>query len=58
MHKKFKINWTKIKSGCQSGSKVVSQDSKSDLPVDSGKKVRGEMRKLSCRHCISSVNFP
>ena len=33
MHKKFEINWTKIKGGCQSGRKVVPQDSKSDLPL-------------------------
>ena len=33
MNKKFEINRTKIKGGCQSGSKVVSHDSKSDLPV-------------------------
>ena len=33
MHKKFKINWTKIKGGCQSGRKVVPHDSKSDLPL-------------------------
>ena len=33
MHKKFEINWTKIKGGCQSGSKVVPHDSKSYLPL-------------------------
>ena len=33
MHKKFEINHTKIKGGCQSGSKVVPHDSKSDLPL-------------------------
>ena len=33
MHKKFEINRTKIKVGCQSGRKVVPQDSKSDLPL-------------------------
>ena len=27
------INQTKIKGGCQSGRKVVSHDSKSDLPL-------------------------
>ena len=31
MHKKFEINRTKIKGGCQSGKKVVTHDSKSDL---------------------------
>ena len=33
MHKKFEINQTKIKASCQSGSKVVTHDSKSDLPL-------------------------
>ena len=31
MHKKFDINRTKIKGGCQSGRKVVTHNSKSDL---------------------------
>ena len=35
MHKKFEINRTKIKVGCQSGRKVVAHDSKSDLPLTS-----------------------
>ena len=34
MHKKFEINPTKIKGGCQSGRKVATHDSKSDLPLD------------------------
>ena len=33
MQKKFEIHRTKIKGGCQSGRKVVPQDSKSDLPL-------------------------
>ena len=33
MHKKFEINQTKIKGGCQSRSKVVTHNSKSDLPL-------------------------
>ena len=33
MHKKFEINQTKIKGGCQSGRIVVTHDSKRDLPV-------------------------
>ena len=33
MHKKFEINHTKIKGGCQSGRKVVTHNSKSDLPL-------------------------
>ena len=39
MQKKFEVNRTKIKGGCQSGKKVVTHDSKSDLPlVEFGKK--------------------
>ena len=34
MHKKFEINRTKIKGGCQSGRKVVTPNSKSDLPLN------------------------
>ena len=34
MHKKFEINRTKIKGGCQSGRKVVTHDSKNDLPPE------------------------
>ena len=33
MHKKFEINWTKIKGGCQSGRNVVTHNSNSDLPL-------------------------
>ena len=33
MHKKFEINRTKIKGGCQPGRKVVAHDSKSNLPL-------------------------
>ena len=34
MHKKFEINRTKIKGGCQSGRKVEPHNSKSDLPLN------------------------
>ena len=33
MHKNFEINQTKIKGDCQSGRKVVTHNSKSDLPL-------------------------
>ena len=33
MHRKFEINWTKNKGGCQSGRKMVTHNSKSDLPL-------------------------
>ena len=38
MYKKFEINRTKIKGGCQSGRKKVSHNSKSDLPLVQKKK--------------------
>ena len=34
MHKKFVINRTKIKGGCQSGTKVATHNSKSDLTLE------------------------
>ena len=34
IHKKFEINRTKIKGGCQLGRKVVTHNSKSDLPQE------------------------
>ena len=33
MKKKYEINRTKIKGSCQSGRKVVTHNSKSDLPL-------------------------
>ena len=42
MHKKFEINWTKVKGGCQSGRKVVTHNFKSDLPLVS--------TKMPCTH--------
>ena len=33
MHKELEINRTKIKGGCQSGRKVVTHSSKTDLPL-------------------------
>ena len=34
MYKKFEINQTNIKGGCQLGRKVVTHDPKSDLPLE------------------------
>ena len=42
MQKKFEINQTKIKGGFQSGRKVVTHNSKSDLPLAI---LLGHMRK-------------
>ena len=33
MHEKFEMNRTKIRGSCQSGRKVVTHGSKSDLPI-------------------------
>ena len=44
MHKKFEINHTKIKGGGQSGRKVVTHNSKSDLPLNSTES--GEKKKM------------
>ena len=37
MQKQFEINRTKIKHGCQSGRKGLTQNFKSDLPLDGHK---------------------
>ena len=34
MHKKFEINWTMIKGGYHLGRKVVTHNSKSNLPLE------------------------
>ena len=34
MHKKFEVNWTKIKGGCQSYRKAAPQESWIDLTLD------------------------
>ena len=34
MHKKFEVNWTNIKEGCQSYTKAAPQQSWSDLSLD------------------------
>ena len=53
MHKKFRINQTKIKGGCQSGRKVVMHNSKSDLPL----KVLTHSSSLSCEHVCCQEDF-
>ena len=50
MHKKFEINQTKIKIGCQSGRKVVAHDSKSDLPLGA--------HKVTLAVCTSEIFEP
>ena len=55
MLKKFEINPTKIKGGCQSGRKVVPHDSKSDLPLSSEKNESHVIYLTSCR-LVDSVD--
>ena len=55
MNKKFKVNRTKIKGGCQSGRKVVTHNSKSDLPLLSSTLKR--LLKLGFITEIYSDNF-
>ena len=40
MHKKFEVNWTKIKGGCKSYTKAAPQESENDLGLT--KKGRGK----------------
>ena len=50
MNKKFENNRTKIKGGCQSGRKVVTYNSRSDLPLKTALKTGapfGNDKKLS-----------
>ena len=50
----FEINWTKIKGGCQSGRKVVTHNSKSNLPLVGICFVKGLIKtwcfKIQVRH--------
>ena len=53
MQKKFEINRTKIKGGCQSGRKVVTHNSKRDLTllsflskIQNKQKITNHKRKL------------
>ena len=43
MYKKFEVNRTKIKGGCQSERKAVPHNSKSDLPL-----AQSDITKRAC----------
>ena len=59
MHKKFEINQTKIKGGCQSGSKVVSHNSKSDLPLSKVDMCLRKIKKLLlCQDLLDQLRHP
>ena len=57
MHKKFEINRTKIKGGCQSGRKGVTHDSKNDLPLGSDYKFGGQWNKYDFCHTHRYICF-
>ena len=57
MHKKFEINRTKIKGDCQSGRKVVTHNSKSDLPLiamvfKSNKYLQTRVKSVTASVCL------
>ena len=54
MHKKFEINRTKIKCGCQLGRKAVPHDSKSDLPLY----CKQATRRKAALYANCAVAFP
>ena len=69
MHKKFEINRTKIKGSCQSGRKMATHDSKSDLPLSKSKGLRkkkeGKLEnakksktKANSTQCSQAVSHP
>ena len=56
MQKKFESNLTKIKGGCQSG-RVVTNHSKSDLPLVDDRKIAQRMEKIVKIHLITMAFF-
>ena len=52
MHKKFEINRTKIKGGCQSGRQVVTHNSKSDLPLS-----HNSIKLINVQFTLVNVQF-
>ena len=53
MHKKFQINRTKIEGGCQSDRKVVTNNSKSDFPVENMHK-KFEVNRTNIKSCTKA----
>ena len=56
MHK-FEINWTMIMGGCLSERKVVTHDSKSDLPLETAKQLLSIFWYLPT-YSLEMHNFP
>ena len=53
MHEKLEINLTKIKGSCQLGRKVVTHNSKSDLPLENNYKYSNATqipKSISCKN--------
>ena len=50
MCKKFEINRTKIKGGCHLGRKVVTHNSKSDLPLTNNNYQLGKLESVLVCH--------
>ena len=57
IHKKFEINRTKIKGTCQSGRKVETHDSKSDLPLASTMDVMQSRFSVYTNFSVSASTF-
>ena len=57
MHKKFEINRTKIKGSCLSGRKVVTHNSKSDLPLKPEKKPEVRVTKILNLEGLTNAKF-
>ena len=56
MNKKFEINQTKIKGGCQWERKVVTHNSKSDLPLEKFIKTATVAQAQNCiLHSIAGI---
>ena len=51
----FEINWTKIKGGCQSGRKVVTHSSKSNLPLNVLLIMAQFLGKARCYSCNGTL---
>ena len=57
MHKKFEVNQTKIKDGCQSGSKVIPHDCKSVKFIDVPLKINNKNGTSFCIAGSSNLDF-
>ena len=57
MHKKFEINRTNIKGGCQLGRKVVTHNSKSDLPLEHNSWFKNTISVVPDFYCSHSTGL-